>query len=159
MIFKNFLLWIFKPIVKYHPVTKKVKLSLNIKYKYENNKELWCSSTKKTVEIKRFKNLNGHKEEVTCIKKLTQSKIVTGSIDNTVKIWDSSNGNCFKTLKGHTDWVLSLEIINHFTILSSSKDNTIKKWNLKKNYFAVHSQLDFFLSNSNFDVLNKWLST
>ena len=30
------------------------------------------------------------------------SRIVSGSEDKTIKIWDATNGNCLYTLRGHT---------------------------------------------------------
>ena len=44
----------------------------------------------------------GHSEEVTCIS-LSSSGLycLTGSTDNTLKLWDYSKGKCLKTYSGH----------------------------------------------------------
>jgi len=35
-------------------------------------------------------------------------KIVSGSRDNSIKIWDAQSGHLLNTLTGHTDWVRSV---------------------------------------------------
>ncbi|PHS38195.1 MAG: hypothetical protein COB07_08860 [Sulfurovum sp.] len=55
--------------------------------------------------------------------------IISGSGDNTIKIWDSANGTLLKTLKGHEDPVSSVAISEDGkTIISGSWDQTIKIW-------------------------------
>ena len=39
---------------------------------------------------------------------LDGQRIVTGSSDNTAKVWEAANGRELLTLKGHNDWVLSV---------------------------------------------------
>ena len=34
--------------------------------------------------------------------------VVTGSWDNTAKIWDASSGECLQTLEGYNGWVYSI---------------------------------------------------
>ena len=53
-------------------------------------------------------------------------KIVSGSDDNTIKVWDE-NGVCVSTLVGHTNWVTSVCVMGD-KIVSGSEDNTIKVW-------------------------------
>ena len=36
------------------------------------------------------------------------TKIISGSRDNTIKIWDANTGDCLQTLEGHSDWVRSV---------------------------------------------------
>jgi tricorn protease-like protein len=60
------------------------------------------------------------------------SKIVSGSKDNTIKIWDLGTGQCLRTLTGHTDIVWSVALTPDGTkIVSGSDDKTIKVWDLK----------------------------
>ena len=39
-------------------------------------------------------------------------KIVSGSHDNSIKIWDADTGLLLNTLNGHTSWVLSVAYSN-----------------------------------------------
>jgi WD40 repeat protein len=55
--------------------------------------------------------------------------IVTGSLDETVKIWDSATGKEKCTLTGHSDWVRSVAYSpDGKHVVSGSRDNTVKVW-------------------------------
>ena len=63
------------------------------------------------------------------------NQFATGSVDKTIKIWDSQDSEifeCRQTLSGHKDMVRSL-CYNHngLRIASGSDDKTIKIWNTK----------------------------
>ncbi|KAG0045476.1 hypothetical protein BGZ83_009330 [Gryganskiella cystojenkinii] len=53
--------------------------------------------------------------------------IVTGGLDNTLKIWDVETGECLNTLFGHVEGVWSLAF-DKLRIVSGSLDRTIKVW-------------------------------
>ena len=54
---------------------------------------------------------------------------VSGSFDNTIKIWNLQTGELKNTLTGHTDLVYAVAISpDGQTLVSGSKDNTIKMW-------------------------------
>lgn len=58
------------------------------------------------------------------------SKIVSGSQDKSVKIWNTTTGTLLLTLTGHTDAVRSVNFSPDGTkIVSCSWDNSIKIWN------------------------------
>lgn len=59
----------------------------------------------------------------------TNEKIVSGSKDNTLKIWNSKDGLNEFTLLGHTDSVVCIEFLPNIRIISGSYDSTIKIWN------------------------------
>ncbi|GBG31905.1 WD repeat-containing protein 5 [Hondaea fermentalgiana] len=54
--------------------------------------------------------------------------IVSGSDDNTVRIWNATSGEEQHVLKGHSLWVNSVAIQGD-TIVSGSDDNTVRIWN------------------------------
>ncbi|SPQ26065.1 96646e19-71bc-42f8-984e-ba6999d4dd5c [Thermothielavioides terrestris] len=55
--------------------------------------------------------------------------LASGSMDNTVKIWDLATGQCISTLEGHSDFVSSVAWAHNTARLASgSADNTIKIW-------------------------------
>jgi WD40 repeat protein len=60
------------------------------------------------------------------------TSLVSGSYDNTIKLWDVQTGGVIKTFHGHTDWVLSVSIsFNYTTIASGSSDGTIRLWDIQ----------------------------
>jgi WD40 repeat protein len=52
-------------------------------------------------------------------------KVVSGSYDNTLKIWSLKSGECTHTLRGHIAHVLCLQFQSN-TLVSGSADKTIK---------------------------------
>ena len=56
-------------------------------------------------------------------------RIVSGSTDNTLKVWDAATGQETLTLKGHTSWVMSVAFSpDGRRIVSGSDDKTLKVW-------------------------------
>jgi WD40 repeat protein len=59
------------------------------------------------------------------------SRIVSGSYDETIKVWDSDTGDCLKTLRGHTTVVMSVCMsFDGSRIVSGSADETIVVYEL-----------------------------
>jgi serine/threonine protein kinase/predicted RNA-binding Zn-ribbon protein involved in translation (DUF1610 family) len=57
--------------------------------------------------------------------------IATGSIDQTVRLWDAETGECLKTLTGHKAWVEGLAFKKDGKILlSGSVDGTARLWDV-----------------------------
>ena len=61
----------------------------------------------------------GHSGGVCSVAILGPDRIVSGSNDNTVKIWNT-DGECLKTLEGHSDSVSSVAILGPDRIVSGS---------------------------------------
>ena len=53
--------------------------------------------------------------------------LVSGSLDNTLKLWDVRTGECFRTLFGHVEGVWCVDV-DKLRIVSSSHDRTVKVW-------------------------------
>jgi WD40 repeat protein len=59
--------------------------------------------------------------------------IVSGSDDNTIRLWDVNNDNnmeCIKILEGHTSWITSIAVLPNGMIVSGSWDKTIRVWDV-----------------------------
>ncbi len=72
----------------------------------------------------------GHKDNVKCIEFVGHEDgryIASGSSDNTIKIWQVSNGECLATLQGHSSRVWDVSSTRTGKMLASaSGDATIK---------------------------------
>eukprot|EP01135_Chromosphaera_perkinsii_P005921 Nk52_evm7s372 gene=Nk52_evmTU7s372 len=73
------------------------------------------------------KTLKGHSGAVTCVR-FSGQRIVTGSVDRTIKVWDMKSGACLRTLEGHSGGVWCLQFDSE-KIVTGSWDSTIKVWN------------------------------
>ena len=70
----------------------------------------------------------GHSEAIYCLQ-FDADKIMTGSRDDTVKIWDMKTKACIQSLRGHDASVLCLQYDSEFLVTGSS-DSTIIVWSL-----------------------------
>jgi len=62
---------------------------------------------------------------------LDGKRIVSGSFDNTLKVWDAQTGQETLTLKGHSSYVNSVSFSpDGKRIVSGSTDNTLKVWDI-----------------------------
>lgn len=75
---------------------------------------------------------SGHHGPVNCILELDDGRIVTGSDDGTIRIWDPNTGECFMILrKGkHPSSVRCLEKLENGCIVSGHTDHTLRIWNI-----------------------------
>jgi len=78
--------------------------------------------------IKSPKVLKGHDDHVITCLQFSGSRIVSGSDDNTLKVWSAVTGKCLRTLVGHTGGVWSSQLQGN-VIVSGSTDRTLKVWN------------------------------
>ncbi|GAA95072.1 uncharacterized protein L969DRAFT_104712 [Mixia osmundae IAM 14324] len=53
--------------------------------------------------------------------------LLSGSLDNTIKLWDVAESTCAKTLFGHVEGVWSVDM-DKLRVVSASHDRTIKVW-------------------------------
>lgn len=73
------------------------------------------------------RELIGHDDHVVTCLQFDGNRIVSGSDDNTLKVWNADSGYCSATLTGHTGGVWCLEMKDDL-IVSGSTDRTLKVW-------------------------------
>ncbi|KAJ6634289.1 F-box/WD repeat-containing protein 7 [Pseudolycoriella hygida] len=81
----------------------------------------------RTRAIREPKVLKGHDDHVITCLQFCGNRIVSGSDDNTLKVWSAVTGKCLRTLTGHTGGVWSSQMSGS-TIISGSTDRTLKVW-------------------------------
>ncbi|KAA6396594.1 MAG: putative prephenate dehydrogenase, partial [Streblomastix strix] len=104
---------------------------------YDNSMIIWDFETTDCIHF-----CEGHTNTVNVVKYWPERDvIVTGSWDNTIKVWKS--GTCIETLIGHTGQIQSLLVMpDGHTIISASNDTKIIIW-LDGNaieYLDIHKQ-------------------
>jgi WD40 repeat protein len=74
----------------------------------------------------------GHSNSVNAVAVTADGKrVISGSSDNTLKVWDLRTGKEEFTLKGHSDWVNAVAVTaDGKRAISGSSDNTLKVWDL-----------------------------
>ncbi|XP_061619795.1 F-box/WD repeat-containing protein 7-like isoform X3 [Phyllopteryx taeniolatus] len=72
--------------------------------------------------------LKGHDDHVITCLQFSGDLIVSGSDDNTLKVWSAITGKCVRTLTGHTGgvWCSQMAVA---TVISGSTDRTLRVWN------------------------------
>jgi WD40 repeat protein len=80
-----------------------------------------------------LKVLEGHTELIQSIALSANGRrVVSGSHDNTIRVWDSKTGECLKVLEGHAGCVQSLVLsAAGGRIVSGSSDNTLRVWDME----------------------------
>ncbi|XP_029027506.1 F-box/WD repeat-containing protein 7-like isoform X2 [Betta splendens] len=71
--------------------------------------------------------LKGHDDHVITCLQFSGDLIVSGSDDNTLKVWSAVSGKCLRTLTGHTGGVWCSEM-TAATVISGSTDRTLRVW-------------------------------
>lgn len=83
-------------------------------------------------------------------------RIISGSTDNNIKIWNFETDECINTLNSHKGWITSIILFNNNEFLSGSLDKTIKLWDLSKyeciNTFTDESGINCLCLLSNYEV-------
>jgi len=101
---------------------------------YEENFAQVPISGLKTV--KRVRKLEGHSDAVLCIQ-FGSKRIMTGSSDRTVRLWDARSGRNFRKIEGHQGGVRCLQFDQNY-IITGSWDTTIMIWHAI-HYSLVHT--------------------
>ena len=84
-------------------------------------------STKTKMNRTTFQS-DGHSFFINCMLVLPDGRIVSGSSDCSVRVWDPSDGRCLLTLKGHSSWIRCLAVLPDGRIVSGSSDCSVRVW-------------------------------
>jgi len=89
--------------------------------------------TLNAVTGSKIAGLSGHTDRVSSLTFSPDgTSLVSGSYDNTIKLWDMQTGGVVKTFQGHSGGICSVSISPNFTtIASGSDDKTIRLWDIQ----------------------------
>ncbi|XP_061921790.1 F-box/WD repeat-containing protein 7-like isoform X2 [Entelurus aequoreus] len=82
----------------------------------------------KKGDTRKAKELKGHDDHVITCLQFSGDLIISGSDDNTLKVWSAVTGKCLRTLTGHTGGVWCSQMAGA-TVISGSTDRTLRVWN------------------------------
>lgn len=84
----------------------------------------WC-----TRPLPRPIMLKAHDDHVITCLKFDGRRVVSGSDDNTLKVWCAATGKLLQTLVGHTGGVWASQLKDNI-VISGSTDRTVRVWNI-----------------------------
>ncbi|MDB9311655.1 protein kinase, partial [Spirulina sp. CS-785/01] len=77
------------------------------------------------------RTLTGHSNRVTAVAVTPEGQVISGSSDNTLKVWDMQTGKELRTLTGHSGYVTAVAVTPEGQVISGSEDNTLKVWDMQ----------------------------
>ena len=132
-----------------------------VTYKDEDDKEIV-----KNIVGKPLKSFHGHNHFVSSLALNSDcTKLVSGSWDKTIRLWDIPSCKSDVIFKGHTKDVLSVAFSHdERLIFSGSMDNTLKYWNTKGEERYSNNQFKGWVScilniqkgKTNFIAVGSW---
>jgi WD40 repeat protein/serine/threonine protein kinase len=111
---------------------------------YDGRVLVWDTSSVKPFDFQRlvsgeapespkYRALEGHSAAVRAVQFSPDGRLLlTGSQDNSVKVWDVARGKVLKTLRGHAGWVRSCAFTpDGHGVVSGSHDHLAKVWSIE----------------------------
>jgi WD40 repeat protein len=75
--------------------------------------------------------LAGHQGFVTAVAVLPDGRVVSGSHDHTLRVWDVESGQVLATLAGHQGAVKAVAVLPDGRVVSGSSDGTMRVWDVE----------------------------
>lgn len=102
-----------------------------------------CDQTKRVCN---FNNIVGHTSNINTLSAMPNSRLVSGSFDKTVRVWNILNGDLVKTFRGHNKTVKTVLYLPFNSLIASeSLDGTVRIWDL--NGLSDQAKFVFFYDN------------
>lgn len=75
--------------------------------------------------------LKGHTDEIVSVVVLPNGDLASGSYDETIRVWDPTNGECKQLMKGDSGPIWSLQVLHNGDLASGSNSHIIRVWNIE----------------------------
>lgn len=72
----------------------------------------------------------GHTNRITSVAAMPNGCCLSGSDDNTLRVWDVDTGECLQTLVQQTDWINCIAILTNGRCISESRNHTLYVWDI-----------------------------
>ena len=116
------------------------------KTKNDLEKELYRLKEKDLSNVFLYMNpshiLDEHKDKVYCLTVLNDGRLVSGSDDNSIIIYNKKDYKPDLIINEHTSWINCLTTLLHGILVSCSKDTTIKLFDIKDNKYEIIQTLN-----------------
>ena len=107
----------------------KAALQQEIKAELGNSKRKLKPLEREVASLKARRTTQGAHEGSSSL--VGSDRIVSGSRDNTLKVWRLADGSCEKTLQGHRSVINCVAVLpGGERVVSGSHDDTLKVWRL-----------------------------
>ena len=103
----------------HHPLTTSMNVPLSLPWR-ELYKKRYTLDARWTSSAPQTKYLTGHADSVYCLE-FDSKRIITGSRDRSIKVWDIQTGRCLGTFRGHYGSVLCLKFEKDWDIKGDGK--------------------------------------
>ena len=84
----------------------------------------------KNFERKLLKELEGHEAAILSLV-VSNGRLISGSYDRTMKVWNTERGEPVRTVRGHSGYIRALTVSGKGKVVSGSDDGTFKVWKLE----------------------------
>lgn len=126
------------------PVAKASQNILTQGVDYIILEQIVSHSLERSLQPALLRTLAGHSSWVICTAMTPDGQIaISGSVDETLRVWSPEMGECLRVLRGHTDIIHDVKITPDGRLaLSASQDETVRLWQLSsgqcQNIFKNH---------------------
>ncbi len=75
-----------------------------------------------------FSKSQGHSSIITCVSVLPDGRIISGSYDKTLQIWDPSSGKHLQTIRNHKGAISFISPLSNGRFITGSRDTNLMIW-------------------------------